>query len=142
MFVDTFTGVEHGPGAGRGDELLREADLLVNLSGVNAIPLDGRAGRPAAYVDLDPGVTQLNLANGDKALRDILDAHVTLFTFGENIGTPRSPIPTGGYTWHATRQPVVIELWELAGVPRSVYTTVGKWLSHGRDISTGASAIG
>jgi hypothetical protein len=142
VFVDTPTGLEYGPGAGRGDELLREADLLVNLSGVNAIPLDGRAGRPAAYIDLDPGVTQLNLANGDKALRDILDAHLALFTFGENIGSPRSPIPTGGYTWHPTRQPVVIDVWDGPGVPRSVYTTVGKWLSQDRDIHYGGERYG
>ena len=134
VFVDTFSRVEYGPGAGRADELLREADLLVNLSGVNAIPLEGRGGRPAAYVDLDPGVTQLNLANGDKTLGDVLSEHRTLFTFGENIGSSRSPIPTGGYTWHPTRQPVVIECWTDASVPRPVYTTIGKWTSRDRDI--------
>jgi hypothetical protein len=101
---------------------------------VNAIPLEGRAGRPAAYVDLDPGVTQLSLANGDKTLRDVLGEHRTLFTFGENIGTSRSTIPTGGYTWHPTRQPVVIDCWTNASVPRPVYTTIGKWTSRDRDM--------
>jgi hypothetical protein len=134
VFVETLSGAEYGPGAGMAGELLREADLLVNLSGVSTIPLDGRAGRPAAYVDLDPGVTQLNLANGNKAIRDVLGAHVALFTFGENIGTPRSPIPTGGFRWHPTRQPVVLDFWAHAGPPRPVYTTIGKWMSRERDI--------
>jgi hypothetical protein len=134
LFVDSHGGKEYGPGAGRADTLIREADLLVNLSGVNRIPLERRGGRPAIYVDLDPGFTQLALANGDAALRSFLDEHSHLFTFGENIGTSRSPVPTGGFTWHPTRQPVAIELWANAGEAGSAYTTVGKWDSHERNL--------
>jgi hypothetical protein len=133
VFVDSVSRVEHGPAAGRADALLRESDLLVNLSGVNRIPLERRAGRPGVYVDLDPGVTQLCLANDGKALRDVLDEHVALFTFGENIGTTRSAIPTGGYAWHPTRQPIVLDFWANAGAPGAAYTTIGKWVSRGRD---------
>src|SRR5881396_1117106 len=85
-------GREHGPAAGRAGALLREADLLVNLAGVNHIPPDQRGGRPAVYVDIDPAFTQIKAAEGDALLRAILDEHAHLFTFGENIGTPRSPV--------------------------------------------------
>ena len=34
--------------------LVREADLLLNLAGVNRITPDRRGGRPAVYVDIDP----------------------------------------------------------------------------------------
>jgi hypothetical protein len=68
-------------------------------------------------------------------LRALLDGHTHLFTFGENIGTPRSPVPTGGYAWHPTRQPVVLDLWADAGCPGRVYTTVGTWNAPGRDLA-------
>ncbi|HEV8716295.1 MAG TPA: hypothetical protein VGX03_26145 [Candidatus Binatia bacterium] len=135
VFVDTERGSEHGPGAGRSAALLREADLLVNLGGVNHILPERRGGRPAIYIDTDPAYTQLKLANGDELLRTILDEHVQLFTFGENIGTSRSPLPTGGYLWHPTRQPVATTYWSHAGPPRSVYTTVGKWDEGKRDFT-------
>ncbi|MGH7265964.1 MAG: hypothetical protein ACREMB_14140 [Candidatus Rokuibacteriota bacterium] len=142
VFVDVHAGREYGPGAGRAAALLREADLLVNLSGVNRIPPERRGGRPAAYIDLDPGYTQLGLANGDTALKAILDEHAQLFTLGENIGTARSPIPTSGYTWHPTRQPIVIGFWADAGPPGPAYTTVGKWSSDDRRVTYRGQAYG
>jgi len=133
VFVDTTRGVEHGPAAGRGATLLREADLLVNLAGVNRIPAERRGGRPAVYVDIDPAVTQIKAAARDPVLCAILDENAHLFTFGENIGTPRSPLPTGGYVWHPTRSPVVLEHW-AGGARGGAYTTIGKWDAQGRDL--------
>jgi len=141
VFVDTTRGIEHGPAAGRAGELLREADLLVNLAGVNRIAPERRAGRPAVYVDIDPAYTQIKAAEGDPLLRAILDEHAHLFTLGENIGTPRSPLPTGGYTWHPTRQPVVLEHWAGAGPAGAAYTTVGKWDARGRDLAFGGETF-
>jgi hypothetical protein len=132
VFVDMQRGVAHGPAAGA---LVREADLLINLGGANQIVPERRNGRPAIYVDLDPTFTQLRLINGDASLRAMLDAHHHLFTLGENIGTARAPVPTGGYTWHPTRQPVMIDLWTSPAPPRPTYTTVGRWDAEGRDIT-------
>ncbi len=134
VFVDSQRGIEHGPAAGRASALLREADLLVNLAGVNRIPPERRAGRPAVYVDIDPGVTQIRAEEGDRLLRAILDEHAHLFTLGENVGTGRSLLPTGGYRWHPTRSPVSLEHWSGAGQPGAAYTTVGKWDAEGRDL--------
>ncbi len=135
VFVDSGSRSEHGPGAGRVDTILRQADLLVNLGGVHHLAPERRGGRPAVYIDLDPAYTQLKLAGGDRTLRGILAEHQQLFTFGENIGTPRSPVPTAGYTWHPTRQPVALRFWENAGPPGTAYTTVGKWDIGGRDLT-------
>jgi len=133
-FIDSVAGVNHGPGSSVISELLREADLLINIAGVNRISTERRSGRRSIYVDLDPVYTQLRLINGDQPLRCILNEHSHLFTFGENIGSSYSPTPTAGFDWIPTRQPVLVDLWENAGPPRLVYTTVGKWDSQGRDM--------
>jgi hypothetical protein len=134
VFVDTVRGVEHGPGAGLAAALLREADLLVNLAGVNRIPPERRGGRPAIYVDIDPGFTQIKAAAGEPSLRAVLDEHDHHFTVGENIGTRRSPLPTAGYHWHPTRPPVAIEQWTGPVPPGLLWTTVGTWDARGRDV--------
>ena len=136
IFCDKERGVEYSPRGHSAAGILAGADLLINLAGVNCIRRDSRGGRPSIYVDFDPGYTQIQLAAGDAAYRAMVDDHDCVFTFGENIGTPRSPLPTGGYTWHPTRQPVVLGLWSGAAQPRpdSAYTTVGKWNAQGRDV--------
>lgn len=134
VFADPARGLEHGPAAGRAATLLREADLLVNLAGINRIPPERRGGRPAVYVDLDPAFTQIRAAAGDALLRAILDEHTHHFTLGENIGTARSPVPTAGYAWHPTRSPVALAAWAGAGPPGAAWTTVGKWDAEGRDL--------
>src|SRR5204862_5344715 len=50
-----------------------------------------------------------------------------LFTFGANIGTPASPIPTGDFTWHATWQPITMADWRTDVAPRDRFTTVMTW---------------
>jgi hypothetical protein len=135
VFVDSLHGTAYGPAVGRADALLRDADLLVNLAGVNRIPVERRGGRPAAYVDLDPGVTQIKAESGDTLLRAILNEHQYLFTLGENIGTERSPLPTAGYHWHPTRCPVALAAWAGTFPPGAAYTTVGNWNAHGRDVT-------
>src|SRR5881397_2400404 len=111
------------------------AQYTLSLHDALPIPLEQRASRPAIYVDIDPAYTQIRAAEGDEVLRAVLDEHANHFTFGENIGTTRSPLPTGGYTWHPTRQPICLELWEAAGPPGAAYTTVGTWDARGRDLS-------
>ena len=134
VFFDLARGLKHGPGANRLETLLRESDLLVSFGPVNRIPVELFRGRSSIFIDSDPIYLQLKLAKGDKALAAIVGAHTLHFSFGENIGKATSGLPTSGYTWHPTRQPVAIELWENAGVPRYAYTTVGTWDSRGRDV--------
>jgi hypothetical protein len=105
-------------------ELAGEADLLVNISGnVRAPDVLGRFAR-RAYVDLDPGFTQVWHAAGNPGAR--LEGHNTYFTVGENIGTDACPIPTSGIEWHPIPPPVVLEDWPEVGGDGS-FTTVGAW---------------
>jgi hypothetical protein len=134
-FVDSGRGVEHGPAAGRVAGLLADADLLVNVAGVNHVTVERRGGRPAAYVDIDPGYTQIRAAQGDANLRAMLDEHTHHFTIGENIGTPRSPVPSAGYCWLPTRCPVALDWWAQAPEPPvRGWTTVGRWDERSRDL--------
>ena len=43
----------------------------------------------ANFVDLDPGVTQINFENGAPHIRELLAEHNLFYTLGENIGSPR-----------------------------------------------------
>src|SRR5436309_1009858 len=117
---------------------LHDADLVVNLGGVNRV---ARARCPRAvfvYVDLDPAYTQLRLHERDLLLRAMVEAHDVHFTLGENIGAAGCRIPAAGIAWRPIRQPVVADLWTpLADVEGAAYTTIGKWDSAGRDLTLG-----
>jgi hypothetical protein len=99
-------------------------DLLVNVSGnLRCERLLGHARR-RAYVDIDPGFTQIWKAQGLLSV----DSHDVYFTIGENIGRPDCSIPTGGTDWRPTRPPVVLSDWPVvANSVRDRFTTVASW---------------
>ena len=141
VFVDTASGGEHGPGAGRTAEILRDADVLLSIAGINRILPEQRGGRPSVFVDIDPAFTQIKAADGDRVVREVLDAHVAHFTYGENIGTARSPVPDAGYRWRPTRAPVAIDQWAGTRPRTRAYTTVGRWNETQRDLVFGGQTF-
>jgi len=134
-FWDAGADRYFGAGGGRTRAALADADLFVNLGGVNRVARERRARAVSVYVDLDPAYTQLRVVQGDGKLRAILEEHDAHFTLGENIGTAACRIPTGGFHWHPIRQPIAADLWTpLASEDGAAYTTIGKWDSPGRDL--------
>ncbi|HWI09323.1 MAG TPA: hypothetical protein VNT54_17620 [Solirubrobacteraceae bacterium] len=126
-----------GPGGGhagarvRGlalDELFARADeaaLHVNIGGhLRWEPLLRRLRR-RAFVDLDPGFTQIWHAQG----RELgVAAHDLHFTVGLNVGTAVCTLPTGGLRWRAIGQPVSLDRWTAApGDALGCFTTVASW---------------
>jgi len=105
--------------------LAAEADLLVNISGHLRLPEVMARFPRRAYVDLDPGFTQIWHVQG----ADLgVDAHDTHFTVGENIGRPGCDIPTGGFDWHAVPPPVVLDRWPVTDSANpGRFTTVAGW---------------
>jgi hypothetical protein len=88
------------------------------------------AVRPRILLEQDPGYTHLWAAEGEPL--EIFGEHDFLFTVGANVGTPRSPIPTGGLAWRALWPPVIIDWWTGAPpVVRDRFTTVGAWRDYG-----------
>ena len=107
-------------------DVARDADLLVNISGHLRDPGLLRTFRRKAYVDIDPGFTQLWLASGmnDLGVRD----HDVHFTIGENVGSPECDLPVGDIEWIPTRQPVVLDDWPVVPPHRTDrLTTVASW---------------
>lgn len=134
VFWDAVRNDYHGLSTGETRSLFAEAELFLNVAGVNR--LGDRPHPPARiYLDIDPAFTQIQLDAGDAERRELLGDHNLFFTYGENVGTPRSPLPTGGFAWRPSRPVVVSDLWENALVPTDApFTTIGKWDARGRDI--------
>lgn len=105
---------------------IAEAELLVNLSG-NLQSADLiEAARVTAFVDVDPGFTQIWHADPDTPYT--VPRHDHYFTIGENIGTACCPIPTGGLSWRPTRQPLLLDHWPAAPSARCRrFTTIAAW---------------
>lgn len=134
-FRDSLRGTTHGMEEARLRDLFARAEILWNAGGVHRFEESERRGKVGVYLDMDPAYTQLRVAGGDRALREMLADHQVHFTYGENIGTARSRIPTAGFAWRPTRQPVVPGLWPDTPVPEAApFTTIGTWDSAGRDV--------
>jgi glycosyltransferase involved in cell wall biosynthesis len=114
------------PDARRAD-VLRSADLLINVSGTLEHPDRYRQVRRLVYVDTDPVVTQLKIAAGGRTFRARVDAHDVHFSFGERLG---EGVPTTGHRWRPTRQPVLLSEWRTTEAPRETFTTVMSWTSY------------
>jgi len=110
------------------------ADLFINLSGGTWFWRDEYARIPRkVFIDSDPAFTQLAIAKAEPWYVQFFEKFDHLFTFGANIGTPASPIPTGAFAWHKTWQPITLDDWLTDGVrgapvtPRDRFTSVMTW---------------
>jgi len=109
------------PLATRGE--LAEADLLLNFC--YWLPETWvRAASRSALVDIDPGLLQIWIAEGDM----VVAPHDHFFTIGETVGTPDARFPDCGLTWTYTPPPVHLPSWPVDGSPRGdAFTTVTHW---------------
>jgi len=118
--------------------LYREADAILNICGAQEFNDDLLASDRIIYVESDPGVEQIRIDRRVRSTIDYLKRHRALFTFGENVGTKRFPVPTHNFNWLPTRQPVVTDLWKTTRAPSraAVFTSVANWSTSGlKDIT-------
>jgi hypothetical protein len=113
------------------EEVLRTADLFVDL-GTHGAWLEEAAGAGArALVDGEPGFTQMKMelkaARGKPAR-----AYDHYYSNGANIGTSRSTAPTAGREWRAVYNPIVLDLfpYDRNPPPAAPFTTVMNWRAH------------
>lgn len=105
------------------------SDVLLNVGGMLRDP--DLAGPPPirAYLDLDPGFTQLWAADGVD-LR--FDGHTHFVTVGPALGTPGCPVPTLDRHWIGMLPPVSLAHWPAApGGQDGAFTTVASWRGYG-----------
>jgi hypothetical protein len=129
-YYDAHTSRWIGPCEDRIVGICENADVLLNLSGMNPIRpwLEGITVR--VLVDTDPLFTQVNHLTNAAALQ-MAQKHNAFFSFGENIGHKTSTVPDDGLPWQSTRQPVVLKAWPVKpGNDRGKFTTVMQWDSY------------
>ena len=126
VYVNAEKRIVHGTGWPELKEMLRSADLLLNVGGVCWLPEFDLCPR-RAMVDMDPFFTQVGKFGGA-----IASNHHTHFTYGGNIGKPDCNVPTAGIDWIPTVPPVVVDHWTVesagAGAP---LTTIAHWNAYG-----------
>lgn len=111
-------------------DIARQTDLLVNVSGM-LTEEDLLEHIPTrVYLDLDPGFNQLWHATQGIDMR--FDAHTHFVTVGLNLGQPDCPVPTCGLNWITTVQPVVLSHWHNADtIQYDALTTIANWRGYG-----------
>jgi hypothetical protein len=105
-------------------KLIDSADLVLNISG--HLPADSPFMKVPrrAYIDVDPGFTQIWAAQGLMSV----ERHNFFFTVGQNLGTSRFSIPLGNVKWQPILPPVVLEHWPARIDPSCKRIgTVGDW---------------
>jgi hypothetical protein len=120
------------------------ADALVNLTGSTQL-LEEHARVPVRiYIETDPVLPQIEVAQGDRKRIDLLAAHTHHFTYGENLGAPDCGVPVTRFKYLPIRQPIVLDWWTTDAQPglalndrpevRPYFTTIAKWRQPGKDI--------
>lgn len=106
--------------------LMKRADLLLCVSGVTPMRENRPRPRRCAVIDTDPVFTQLRMRD-DAVFLDYYKQFDAVATFGRLIGTRDCPLPTHGFDWIATNQPIALRHWPVAQATSNVFTTIGKW---------------
>ncbi|SPF39990.1 conserved hypothetical protein [Candidatus Sulfopaludibacter sp. SbA4] len=112
-------------------ELLASADAVFNISGSTlTAEEDLRVGR-LVYVGTDPVGHEARYVAGEPRVHAHLSQHSDFVTYGENLGTPASPLPALPGLCARMRQPVLLDLWESGAPCRQEFTTVCNWQQDG-----------
>ena len=124
-------GRTYGIGADAMEQLVADADLFVNVSGLCLLRDAYMPCRRKILIDTDPGVNHFveyprwdtkTVPAGINHIRD----HDHFFTYAECLGRPGCRLPDLGIPWHPTRPPVVLEAW-TTGRADGRWTTVMNW---------------
>jgi hypothetical protein len=121
--------------------VIEDADGLVNLCGATVLRDEHLRIPVRIYLETDPVLPQIEVAQGRQFTIDFLLAHTHHFTFGENVGAPDCSVPVGAFRYLPTRQPVVLDWWTplhgKSGGPSGRagrFTTIASWRQSGKDI--------
>jgi len=101
-----------------------EADLLLNMGYHLPSEIVARFRR-SALVDVDPGLTQIWISEGQLNVAK----HDLYFTTGETVGLPGSLVPKTEMEWHYTPPCVSLDWWKLCEPtkPDAPFSTISQW---------------
>lgn len=129
-YHDAHVGHWRGPLAEEAESWCRNADVVLNVSGANPLRPWLLDAPVRVLIDTDPVFTQVRHL-GDRAARREAERYTSFFTFGENFGRSGCTIPDDGFAWAPTRQPVVLDAWQVTqGRRRAPWTTVMQWQAY------------
>jgi hypothetical protein len=113
------------------NDLVRSADVFLNVSGSALLRDDYMSSQRKVLIDTDPGWNHfVNYPRwdahpgwqGTHGYR----AHDYFFTYAERLGRAGCLLPDMGIAWHPTRPPVALDKWHSRG-PGRTWTTVMTW---------------
>ena len=111
------------------EDIVRSADVIINVSGTLDRPEAYRQAKRLVYIDSDPVFTQVKLARGQADFAKLIDSHDVHFSFGERV-SESTAVPTTGHRWRRTRQPIVLAEWRPSTSHSARFTTVMNWTSY------------
>jgi hypothetical protein len=139
-------------------DVIRSADLLLNVSGTLDYPDKYRSVARLAYIDTDPVFTQVAAARGGELLtqrgalntvvcgpdetpdeailvgwtrEEKLRRRIDLHDVHFTVGeTLNGTMPDTGHTWLPTKHPIALSAWRSEQPHNGVYTTVANWTSY------------
>jgi hypothetical protein len=116
--------------------IYESAALIVNLHGGTTPLPEHAAGGRLVYVGTDPVDREVALQHNDADTIALLEPHAAFFTWAANYGQPDCGLPvTDRFTFHATRQPIVCELWaDTPPCGGTTFTTVAGWRQLWREV--------
>ncbi len=125
-------GKFHGAGETAARDLIKNGDLLVNVSSAGWLKDYEFGVKHQMFIDGDPMFCQVGLLdpkNADYAAR--VRAHDSHFTFGLNVGRADCLAPDVGIRWKKTVQPIALDYWPAQGDEGlDRFTTVMNWASY------------
>jgi hypothetical protein len=118
----------------KAEELLADADAVLNVAGATRFSCEGLKVGRLVYFGTDPVYDEITYANGSEETRAVIDEHDDFVTYGENIGNRECLVPPLPRLGAKTRQPVLLDLWESGPPSKRAFTTVGNWKQEGREV--------
>jgi hypothetical protein len=125
-YYSEFEDKHYGQSREQLNDLLSRADLLLCVSGVTPVRENRPRPKRIAVIDTDPVFTQLRMRH-DTDFLNYYKQFDRVATFGRLIGTPACPLPTHGFDWIPTNQPIALDHWPVRSSPSKSFTTIGKW---------------
>jgi hypothetical protein len=110
------------------NEFCAQADLLI----MRAAPFwnwrpEYDLPKRRAFIDVDPGFTQIAIANGDAGLTEGIARAERRFTYAQRYGAADCAIPGDGGPWLKTLPPVFLPEWPVVNLAATHFTSVMRW---------------